>query len=235
MIKRFLSSEFARRFLTWMAAQYIKFVWSTGRWKIVGENVPDRLLEAGEPFIATFWHGRLIMMAFSWKRCDLVHMLISGHRDGQLVSGMMSHFGSKSVFGSSTRGGAAAFIQLVRLLKEGEVVGITPDGPRGPRMRANSGVVSLAKIAGAPIVPLTFSASWAHVFESWDRFMLPFPFSKGVFLWGTPIEVQKDADDGQLEEKRLEVEQALIALTQRADWLMNQADIEPASTTSPAG
>ncbi|MEL0019762.1 MAG: DUF374 domain-containing protein, partial [Rickettsiales bacterium] len=130
MIKRFLSSEFARRFLTWMAAQYIKFVWSTGRWKIVGENVPDRLLEAGEPFIATFWHGRLIMMAFSWKRCDLVHMLISGHRDGQLVSGMMSHFGSKSVFGSSTRGGAAAFIQLVRLLKEGEVVGITPDGPR---------------------------------------------------------------------------------------------------------
>ncbi|MEL0021451.1 MAG: hypothetical protein VW709_16415 [Rickettsiales bacterium] len=65
--------------------------------------------------------------------------------------------------------------------------------------------------------------------------MLPFPFSKGVFLWGTPIEVQKDADDGQLEEKRLEVELALIALTQRADWLMNQADIEPASTTSPAG
>ena len=134
-------------------------MWLTGKWQIFGEELPDKLIGEGQPFIVAFWHGRLIMMAFSWKRCDLVHMLISGHRDGQLVSGMMSHFGSKTVFGSSTRGGAAAFIQLARLLRQGDVVGITPDGPRGPRMRANDGVIALAKVAGVPVLPLTFSAS----------------------------------------------------------------------------
>lgn len=235
MIKRLINAEFSRKIVTWLAAQYIRFVSLSGRWRIVGEAVPDGLLEKGEPFIVAFWHGRLIMMAFSWRRCDLVHMLISGHRDGQLVSGMMSHFGSKTIFGSSTRGGAAAFIQLARLLKDGEVVGITPDGPKGPRMRANSGVVSLAKVAGAPIVPLTFSSSFSHVFGSWDRFVLPLPFGRGVFLWGNPIYVRQDGDDHYFEEKRVEVEQTLIALTQRADWLMGRQDTDPAAPAPTAG
>lgn len=218
--------------MTFLAAQYIKFVCISGRWRIIGEQGPDGLLAKGQPFIVAFWHGRLIMMAFSWKRCDLVHMLISGHRDGQLVSGMMSHFGSKTVFGSSSRGGAAAFIQLVRLLKDGEIVGITPDGPRGPRMRANSGVVALAKMAGVPILPLTFSASKGIVFRSWDRFLLPIPFARGVFLWGEPIYVDADSDEAYQEEKRLEVEQALKALTQRSDWLMGRPDVEPMPLTT---
>jgi len=235
LIKRLLFSGVVRKTLTWIAAQYIKFVWVSGRWRIVGEEVPDGLLNGGQPFVVAFWHGRLIMMAFSWKRCDLVNMLISGHRDGQLVSGMMSHFGSKTVFGSSTRGGAAAFIQLARLLRSGEIVGITPDGPKGPRMRANDGVIALAKVTGAPILPLTFSASLRYVLESWDRFVLPFPFGRGVFLWGEPIYISKNADDMEMSEKRVELEHALLALTQRADWLMSRPDVEPAPLTSEAG
>jgi len=236
MMKRLLNADFVRKFATWLVAQYIRFVRFTGRWRVVGQEVPDRLLEKQEPFIVAFWHGRLIMMAFSWKRSDLVHVLISGHRDGQLVSGMMTHFGSKTVFGSSTRGGAAAFIQLARLLREGKVVGITPDGPRGPRMRANSGVISLAKVAGAPIVPVTYSSSFSRIFGSWDRFMLPLPmpFGRGVFLWGDPIYVQHDGNDEYFEDKRIEVEQALTALTQRADWLMGRGDIDPAAPASTA-
>ena len=235
MIKRLLSSGVVRNTLTWIAAQYIKFVWVSGRWRIFGEEVPDGLLNDGQPFVVAFWHGRLIMMAFSWKRCDLVNMLISGHRDGQLVSGMMSHFGSKTVFGSSTRGGAAAFIQLARLLRSGEIVGITPDGPKGPRMRANDGVIALAKVSGAPILPLTFSASLRYVLESWDRFVLPFPFGRGVFLWGEPIYISKNADDMKMSEKRVELEHALLELTLRADWLMNRPDVEPAPLTTEAG
>ena len=75
MIKRLLNAEFSRKIVTWLAAQYIRFVSLSGRWRIVGEAVPDGLLAKGEPFIVAFWHGRLIMMAFSWRRCDLVHML----------------------------------------------------------------------------------------------------------------------------------------------------------------
>lgn len=235
MFKRILASDISRKALTWIAAQYIRMVWLTGKWRIFGEELPDKLIADGRPFIVAFWHGRLIMMAFSWNRCDLVHMLISGHRDGQLVSGMMSHFGSKTVFGSSTRGGAAAFIQLARLLRQGEVVGITPDGPRGPRMRANDGVIALAKIADVPILPLTFSASLRHVFQSWDRFLLPFPFSRGVFIWGKPIHVPNGADDIVMADKRRELEDALLALTQRADWLMNRPDVDPAPLSTEAG
>jgi len=228
LIKRILSSSVVRKILTWIAAQYIKFVWVSGRWRIIGEEVPDGLQRDDQPFIVAFWHGRLIMMA-------LVNMLISGHRDGQLVSGMMSHFGSKTVFGSSTRGGAAAFIQLARLLRGGGIVGITPDGPKGPRMRANDGVVALAKVTGVPILPLTFSASLRYVCGSWDRFVLPFPFGRGVFLWGEPIYVSKSADEVEMSEKRVELENALLKLTQRADWLMSRPDVEPAPLTSEAG
>jgi lysophospholipid acyltransferase (LPLAT)-like uncharacterized protein len=235
LIKRLFSLDVARKTITWLAAQYIKFVWVSGRWRIVGDEGPDGLLREAQPFIVAFWHGRLIMMAFSWKRCDLVNMLISGHRDGQLVSGMMSHFGSKTVFGSSTRGGAGAFIQLARLLRGGELVGITPDGPKGPRMRANDGVVALAKMTGVPILPLTFSASLRYVCGSWDRFVLPFPFGRGVFLWGEPIYVSKNADKVEMGEKRVELENSLLKLTERADWLMNHPDVEPAPLTSEAG
>ena len=232
MIKRLLNAGLVQKFATRLVAEYIRFVRFTGRWQIVREWVPDELLENGEPFIVAFWHGRLLMMSFSWKRSDRVHILISDHRDGHLISGMLTHFGSKTVFGSSTRGGAAAFIQLTRLLKEGKVVGITPDGPRGPRRKASKGVISLAKVTGAPIVPLTYSASFSHIFGSWDRFMLPLPFSKGVFLWGKPIYVGQDADDQYSEEKRTEVERALIALTQRADWLMGRSETCAVGTDS---
>tara|TARA_A100001037_G_C15125803_1_gene626093 strand:- start:141 stop:854 length:714 start_codon:yes stop_codon:yes gene_type:complete len=224
MIKRLLKAGFVQKLATWLVAGYIRFVRLSGRWQVVGEGVPDELLEREEPFIVAFWHERLLMMSFSWKKSDLVHILISGHRDGQLISGMLTHFGSKTVFGSSTRGGTAAFIQLTRLLKEGKVVGITPDGPRGPRREASKGVIALAKVTGAPIVPLTYSASFSHVFGSWDHFMLPLPFSRGLFLWGKPIYVRQDADSQYAEEKRTEVEQALIALTQRADWLMGLSE-----------
>lgn len=235
MIKRILSSDVVRKTISWLAAQYIKSVWVFGRWRIVGDEKPDALLRDGKPFIVAFWHGRLIMMAFSWRRCDLVNMLISGHRDGQLVSGMIAHFGSKTVFGSSTRGGTAAFIQLARLLKGGEIVGITPDGPKGPRMRANEGIVALAKLTGVPILPLTFSASLRYVCGSWDRFVLPLPFGRGIFLWGEPIYVSKNSDKVEVNEKRVELENVLIQLTQRADWLMNRSDVEPAPLSSKAG
>lgn len=227
--KRVLSSVAGRNAITWLAAQYVRLVRRSGRWRILGEDIPDGLLAQGKPFIVAFWHGRLIMMAYAWKHCDLVHMLISGHRDGQLVASMMQRFGSKTVYGSTTRGGAVAFVQLVRLLRDGKVVGITPDGPRGPRMRVNGGIISLAKVSNVPIVPLTFSASPLHVFSSWDRFSLPFPFGRGVFLWGTPITVDRQADEAATEAKRLELESALIELTGRADGMMGRAGIEPAA------
>lgn len=226
--KRVSRSERLRTALCWTAAQYIRLVHATGDWKVLNEEIPDRLHDTGQAFVLAFWHGRLLMMAYAWRHWRKVKILTSGHRDGQLVGRTMAHFGVDSIVGSSSRGGAAAMVNLVRELRRGFCVGITPDGPRGPRMRASLGVLLVARLAKVPVLPLTFSSSHRWVAGSWDSFTLPLPFGRGVFIWGEPITVPENADDAVLEAKRLELERAITALTDRADALMGQPPIEPA-------
>lgn len=225
--KKILKSDALMAVACFIGAQYIRLVRWTGRWQIEGEEIPESFRESGRPFILSFWHGRLLMMPYCWRRTDLTNMLISGHRDGRLISKTVRHFGINSVVGSATKGGAQATRRLIKLMREGGVVGITPDGPRGPRMRVGEGTIALARLSGAPVVPATYSASRRRIVGSWDRFVLALPFSRGVFLWGQPIEVPRDADAAMLEEKRLEVEQAMNELADRADAMMGQPAVEP--------
>jgi len=128
----------------------------------------------------------------------------------------VSRFGFRSVRGSTTRGGVAALRALIRLGRSGSDLVITPDGPKGPRQIAQLGAVQLAQATGLPIVPLTFSCS-KKVFASWDRFLLPYPFSRGLFWWGEPIWVPREATAEELEAKRRELEAALNQITAEAD------------------
>ncbi len=226
-IRKILQSDAVMAVACFIGALYIRLVRYTGRWRTEGEDIPESFRSAGRPFILAFWHGRLLMMPYCWRRTDLVNMLISGHRDGRLISQTVRHFNIKSVVGSTTRGGAQATRHLIRLVRAGGIVGITPDGPQGPRMRVGEGTVALARLTGAPIVPATFSAARRRVMGSWDRFVLALPFARGVFLWGAPIEVPRDADAKTLEAKRLALETAMNGLTERADGMMGQAAIEP--------
>ncbi len=113
---------------------------------------------AGRPVIIAFWHSRQIMMPLCYGGSRLA-ILISRHRDGELIHRIVRRFGFDTVRGSTTRGGAQALRQLVRLGRSGADLAVTPDGPKGPRCVAQAGVVELAKLTGLPIVPLTFSAS----------------------------------------------------------------------------
>jgi lysophospholipid acyltransferase (LPLAT)-like uncharacterized protein len=106
---------------------------------------------------------------------------------------------------------------MVRTLKSGCDVAITPDGPRGPRYTAQNGAVVLAKLTGVPICPVSFGASKKKQFSSWDGFILPHLFSKGVFIWGEPIFVGEDADKEEIGKKRTELEVSLKELTKKAD------------------
>jgi len=233
-LKRLAQSDTAQAAACWIGAQFIRLVRATGRWTITGEEIPESFRRNGKPFILAFWHGRLMMMPYCWRRTDLVKMLISSHRDGKLISGTVRHFDIESVVGSTSRGGAKAMRDLIRLLRGGGVVGITPDGPRGPRMRVGEGTIAMARLSGAPIVPATFASSRRRVLGSWDRFVLALPFSRGVFLWGEPIEVPRDADDSTSQRYRLALEAAMNALTARADAMLGQRPIEPAPA-QPAG
>lgn len=211
-----------------LIALYIELVFRTGRWEVVGGDIPGRYWDADIPFIMAFWHGRLLMMPHAWRRGRRVSMLISQHRDGQLIARAIAHYDVGTIAGSSTRGGMAALRAMLKALKSGEYVGITPDGPRGPRMRASAGLINLARLSGAPIIPATFSARRRRVLGSWDRFVVALPFSRGVYVWGRPIEVPAGAGEAALEACREEVENRLNALTMAADARMGHAAIEPA-------
>lgn len=159
-------------------------------------------------------------------------MLVSHHRDGRLIAETIAHLGVDSVAGSTSRGGASAVRAMVRLIRKGECVGVTPDGPRGPRMHAQPGVAAIAKLSGAPVVPMAYATRRRRVLGSWDRFMLPTPFNRGVFVWGKPIAVPADADEARLEEARREIEEALNAVTAEADRLSGHEPVRPAEVAT---
>lgn len=161
-------------------------------------------------------------------------MLISSHADGRLIAKTVKWHGISTVTGSSSKGGTDALRQMVRLLGEGTTVGITPDGPRGPRMRASDGAIALARLSGAPIVPAAAATSGRRVLSTWDRLIVPLPFSRGACVWGDPIAVGRDATAADLEQARLTLEESLIAVSNRADAMVGQAAIAPAPAQESA-
>ncbi len=224
----------SRSLVCWGAAQYIRIVYRSGHWRVVGGETPARHWDEGKPFIVAFWHGRLLMMPYAWRRGRAMNMLISQHRDGDLIAKTIGHFGLGTVRGSSRHGGAGALRSLVRALARNNYAGVTPDGPNGPRMRASDGIISVARLSGAPIIPVAFGASRRTILKTWDRFVVPLPFSRGVFVWGEPIRVARDADADALEAARKDVEDRLNAVTHEADRLCGRETVTPAPASEPA-
>ncbi len=233
--KRLLRSGPIQSTLAWVAAQYIRLLFLTTRWTVVCPPNTERCLAKGRPFIACFWHGRMIMMRAALPRGITMHVLISEHRDGQLISRALASLGVATVVASSRRGGAAALRSLYRLLARGESVGITPDGPRGPRMRAKMGAIKAAQLSGVPVLPISGAVGRRRILGTWDRFCLALPFSRGVIQWGEPIEVPRRADDAELERLRLLLEDHLNRLTAEADRRFGQAAIAPAEVPAATG
>jgi hypothetical protein len=121
-------------------------------------------------------------------------ILISASKDGELIARTMRCFGQGAVRGSSTRGGRSAFKAMMALADEPFDLVITPDGPKGPRHQIKPGVVQLARLTGRPVIPMAFVCSRGHRFASWDRFLLPYPFSRGVYAFGEPVVYRKGED-----------------------------------------
>jgi lysophospholipid acyltransferase (LPLAT)-like uncharacterized protein len=215
--RRFLRSEPVRRIACWFTHCYIRFVYLTNRWSVEGGEWPHRLTREGRTFIVAFWHGRLLMMPPAWHQLTSFHMLISAHRDGRIIAGAMTYFGIDTIAGSTTRGGSSALRAMLKQLKEGGCVGITPDGPRGPAMTVSVGTVNIARLARVPIVPLTYATSRRRLLATWDRFHLALPFGRGVYLWGEPIEIAGRLDEAGLERARSLVETRMLEMLSDAD------------------
>ncbi len=169
-----------------------------------------------DPVIMTFWHSRILLMRFAYrgrKACVMNSM----HRDGEIVTRVMERFGILSVRGSSSRGWTHGLKGLVNSHRQGYDLIVVPDGPRGPSRRAKTGALQLARATGAPVFPTAYSARWHFTINSWDKLMIPLPFSRVVFVVGPPIYVPIDADSSQMAEQRRELEIALSTATNEAD------------------
>jgi lysophospholipid acyltransferase (LPLAT)-like uncharacterized protein len=232
--KRILQSKAAVRLAANTIALYIRFVHVSSRWQTIGGEHPAAFWAADKSFIMSFWHGRLLMVPPACRHDRKIHMLISQHRDGELIARAMDPFGIGTIRGSAgkagkkDKGGMGALRSIVRQLKAGEYAGFTPDGPRGPRMRASVGVVAAGPQAGVPIVPFTYAVTRRRVINSWDRFILPWPFNRGVYLWGEPIDVNSDQTETP-EQAALRLETAMNALCDHADALCGHLPIQPAA------
>ena len=180
------------------------------------ERAVEPLWQARAPVIYAVWHGQILLLPLLYGR-RAVCVLASRSRDGELLTRYIGQFGIEAVRGSSSRGGAAALRHLARWLEEGREVVVVPDGPRGPAEVVKPGIVGLARLSGAAIVPVAVGASSEWRLGSWDGFRIPRPFARCVARFGEPIHVARVVDRRAEEAVREEVEAALRALSSSVD------------------
>lgn len=196
----------------------VSFIGSTLRWTI--DDRSGLLKDTPQTaMIFAFWHNRIFLMPFLFRkhwhsrRRDRVAVLVSASKDGEKLVRVLNWFNLICVRGSSSRRGKEALRELTRLVEEGYDAGITPDGPRGPKYKVQDGVISLAQLTQAPIVPVSYLLSRKITFNSWDNFMVPLPFARATVRIGPLLNVPVDADEQLREQKRLELEQVLLNLS----------------------
>lgn len=226
LLKSLSRSPAAGKIASAGVALYIRLVAATSRTIFVGREHTDALLAAEHGFILAFWHARLLMGPIIRREADRpVHMLISTHRDGEMIAAAVKGFGIEMIRGSAAdpkkpgkeKSGAPAVAAMAAALKAGAIVGMTPDGPRGPAEVAKIGAIRLAALTGAPIVPAGYAASRACRLKTWDRFLLTLPFSRMAFAARAPIHIKPGADDAALEAARLQLEAELKAAVRDAE------------------
>lgn len=216
-----------RRLLYWIAVplgvSIVKFFWWTCRIeRVIGaEHVEGRVLH-GKPVVFCYWHRHQLL---TWKylrqlidRGAKIGWLISASVDGEVPTGIARAIGGGIVFrGSTTSGGSEALRAICKAVKREQISPVaTPDGPNGPRSEFKPGVVKMAQLSGAPLLPLAFAARSAWVLRTWDRFVIPRPFTRIVLAAGAPVQVARDVDEAGVVRLQRHMERELEAAYQIA-------------------
>lgn len=198
------------------AALLIRALHATLRTRHWNSAAIESLNAKALPYILSFWHSDLLLMVYSRHRKP-IRVMSSQHRDGEIMVRTLRRFGVRTARGSSTRGGQAALREMIRMARSGERLAFTPDGPTGPRRIAKPGVIQAAQLTGLPIVPAAIVAEHRRLLDSWDRFQIPRPFSRTLFLYQEPIEVPRTMTSEEFEAKRLELEAVMLELVRVAE------------------
>ncbi|SET06448.1 lysophospholipid acyltransferase family protein [Oceanicella actignis] len=230
-------NAFARELAARLGAWLIRALDRTVRWRVEGESVRAALRSGRGRWLLAAPHGRLLMAPAEKTPGLRVAAMISANRDGEIIAAVVRRFGVEAVRGSSfdprkahkDRGGRKALAEAGAMLaaEEDLLMVLTPDGPRGPRLRPKAGLSVLAARTGAPVAVCAYSARPALVLGSWDRFMIPLPFARGAKVYGPVIPPPDGAEPAAIEAHRLQVERAMIEAVRRADALVGRAPLEP--------
>jgi hypothetical protein len=187
MIKKFLQNNYIQNFVGFVISLYIKICFHTSLWYVRNNKELEKHIEKNSKIIVIFWHSRLLMAPFCWNYSNNFKMLISSHRDGRIISRAVSHLGIETIQGSSNKNKISSAKQIINELNQKNIIGITPDGPRGPNQKIKEGLISMQKKTNSVIFPLCYSAKFYKRLSSWDKFMFVYPFNKFVAVWGNPI------------------------------------------------
>ncbi len=194
----------------------INVIGRTARFQVEGWEHWEAATQNGKAPIYTFWHNRILLGTYFWRRRGIV-IMTSRSFDGEYIARFIQRFGYGAARGSSSRGATAAFVEMARLARKGVPTGFSIDGPRGPRYVAKMGAALLAKKSGQPILPMTFTAERFGEVKSWDRLQIPVPFTRALVRIAPPIRVPANADDKLLRAKRDELQRALDSLNGESD------------------
>lgn len=215
------------RVLGWCLAALTRFLYVSSRKRFHNKALLDEHFASGQRFIMVAWHNRNIVGPMGYvahaPKGRVFRPLASASRDGTLAAMTMQYLGVDCIRGSSSRGGTQALREMLRAAKAGADLGITPDGPRGPIYEVQPGVVAAARLTGLPIIAMSYHAHAHKRLKSWDRMIVPRPFTTLAYGWDGPFTVPKGASDDAMEAVRLQVQQALLQLNDNVAALAETA------------
>ncbi|MEO0999069.1 MAG: lysophospholipid acyltransferase family protein [Pseudomonadota bacterium] len=224
-----------RGVLARVASAYIRLVLATTRWEVIGEEIADHVRAELDRVVLVCWHGRLALLPALDPGELAIEAMISRHADGELIFEIVERFGVRGIRGSSEdrkrpgadRGGSAAYRAALRAFGRHPrvIVAISPDGPRGPRQRCKAGVAALSTRTEVPVLPFAYATRRAVTLGSWDRFVLPLPFGRGVLGFGPLL---APGGPAAVEAHRAAIEAGLNAITDACDLAAGRRPAEPA-------
>ncbi len=222
-IKKALKHPKVHQALAWLGSGYIRLVLSTSKVELHVAQESQPYFDGEQPAIFALWHSRIMLIQCNIPKKRPMHVMVSSHSDGRMIADILAHFDVVPVHGSTSKEGAKALKQMVRDFRAGKNVSITPDGPRGPaRQVKEQGVAQLAMLTQAPIICVSYAATRHKRLNSWDRFVIPLPFSQIYFVAEAPLHFTADAalDKAQNREKLCAtIEDGINRVTDKSDML----------------
>ena len=211
MIKYIAGFKLTQKLISLLGSMYVLFVYKTSTIDLKNRKNIESLFKKNESFIYAFWHDQLLMCPLTWDNDSEIKVLISKHRDGDIISKVISILGFGSIRGSTNKpsknknkGSLKAVRQIIKSLNNNISIGISPDGPKGPRHKVSDGIIHIARLSEKEILPVGIGFKKKWILNTWDKFIVPKIFNEICFVWGKPIKVSKNSRQSLKLKKDLE-------------------------------